>query len=69
MRVTITDDGFTVEGAEDLGIPGISAADREKLEFLQAFAFAMARLAEEMGMVAAQPDAKQAIETMKGKAC
>jgi hypothetical protein len=68
MKITITETTFTAEGIPDPGIPGISAEDKAKLDFLQAFAFAMSRLSEELGMVAAQPDTRKALEAMRGKA-
>lgn len=68
MNVTISDTNITIDGASDLGIPDIGPDDRAKIEFLQAFAFVMTRLNEELGMLAAQPDARLAIKAAaKGK--
>lgn len=67
MKVTITDVDIQVEGIEPIDAPGIGAEVKAKIEFLQAFAFALTRLQDELGMVVARDEAVNTIQTAKGR--
>ncbi len=67
MRVTITESNIQIEGAEPIDAPGFCAEVKAKIEFLQAFAFALNRLQEELGMVVARGEALSTIQAAKGK--